>query len=133
MKKFLALFVTLLLAITMAGCKKPPLVISESDTYVIINVQNAEENQSLASYMASLEDYKDMFTIEDGMVISINGISNALDWSACWMLYTNDEALSDTGWGTAQYNGEIFGSALYGAERLIVKNGKSYIWIYQTF
>ena len=68
MKKFLALFLTMLLAFAMAGCKKTPLVISESDTYVIINVQNAEENQSLASYMASLEDYKDMFVIESGMV-----------------------------------------------------------------
>ena len=132
MKKITIFFLTLLLAISVAGCKKPPVVVTESDEYVVINVQGATDNQTLAGYMASLSEYSDIFTIENGMVTSINGISNAPDWSACWMLYTNDTEFSDTAY-SIEYNGNVYGSALYGAETLVVKNGKTYIWVYVTF
>ena len=132
MKKLTALLLTLLLAFSFASCKKAPVVINESDDYVVINVSGATQNQSLASFMASLEEYANIFTIEDGMVVSINGLSNAPDWSACWMLYTNDEEFSDTSY-SIEYQGNVYGSALFGAESLIVKNGKTYIWVYLTF
>ena len=132
MKKLSALLLTLLLAFCLASCKKPPVVVSESDTYVVINVQNASEGQTLAGYMASLTEYANMFTIESGMVTSINGISNAPDWSACWMLYTDDAEVSDTAY-SIEYKGKVYGSALKGAETLVVKNSKTYIWVYTTF
>lgn len=131
MKKFTTLLLVVLLAISFAGCKKPPVVVTESDEYVVINVQGATDNQTLAGYMASLSEYSDIFTIDNGMVTSINGISNAPDWSACWMLYTNDTEVSDTAY-SIEYKGKIYGSALYGAETLVVKNGKTYIWVYVT-
>lgn len=138
MKKFLSLVLALTLALTVAvftACKKEPLVIKESDTYVVIKVETDKTDLTLASYMASLEEYKDMFVIESGMVVSINGIENASDWSACWMLYTDDyrEEFSNSAWGTIVYKDKTYNSAALGAESLIVKNGCTYIWIYQTF
>ena len=72
--------------------------------------------------------------IEDGMVISINGLSNSYQTNSYWMIYTNDysEDVSSSAW-TIEYNGTIFNSASWGAESLVVKNGYSYIFIYQTF
>ena len=138
MKKFLSLALTLMVMLTatlISACKKEPLVIKESDTYVIVKVETNETDLTLAKYMEGLEEYKDMFVIENGMVVSINGIENASDWSACWMLYTNDysEDCSNAGWGTLDYKGETYNSAAFGAEKLIVKNGCNYIWVYQTF
>ena len=62
MKKFLSLLLTLSLTLTaifFTACKKQPLVIKESDTYVIIKVETDKTDLTLANYMASLEEYKD--------------------------------------------------------------------------
>ena len=137
MKKLLSFALTLMVMLTatlFTACKKEPLVVKESDTYVVINVENVTENQTLAGYMSSLTEYQDMFIIEDGMVISINGLSNSYQTNSYWMIYTNDysEDISSSAW-TIEYNGTIFNSASWGAESLVVKNGYSYIFIYQTF
>lgn len=137
MKKLLTLALTIMLAcsaVLFTACQKEPLVVKESDTYVVIKAETDKTDLSLANYMNSLEDFKDMFVIEDGMVISINGISNAADWSSCWMLYTDDysEDCSTSSY-KIEYNGKEYYSALFGAEALIVKDGCAYIWIYQTF
>ncbi len=138
MKKLLSLVLTLTVLVTasiLTACKKEPLVIKESDTYVVIKVETSKTDLTLANYMASLEDYKDMFVIKNGMVTSINGIENALDFSSCWMLYTDDyrEEFSNSAWGTVEYKEKTYNSAAFGAEELIVKNGCTYIWIYQEF
>ena len=138
MKKFLSLVLALTLALSVAvltACTKDPLVIKESDTYVVIKVETTKEDLTLANYMASLDEYKDMFVIENGMVTSINGLENALDWSAVWMLYTDDyrEEFSNSAWGTIIYKDKTYNSAAWGAESLIVKDGCTYIWIYQSF
>lgn len=138
MKKFLTLLLTLTVIVTASvftACKKEPLVIKESDTYVVINVETDETDLTLASYMASLSEYKDMFVINNGMVVSINGIENASDWSACWMIYTDDyrEDFSNSAWGTIVYKEKTYNSAAFGAESQIVKDGCSYIFVYQTF
>jgi hypothetical protein len=49
------------------------------------------------------------------------------------MIYTTDEDNSNTAWGLVEYNGKTYGSAMYGAEELKVKQGESYIWLYQSF
>ena len=138
MKKFLSLALTLMVMLTVtliSACKKEPLVIKDGDTFVLIKVETDKTNLTLVKYMEGLEEYSDMFVIENGMVVSINGIENASDWSACWMLYTNDysEDCSNAGWGTLDYEGETYNSAALGAESLIVKNGYNYIWVYQSF
>lgn len=138
MKKFLSLVLALTLALSVAvltACTKDPLVIKESDTYVVIKVETDKTDLTLASYMASLEEYKDMFVIKNGMVVSINGIENASDWSACWMIYTDDyrEEFSNSAWGTIIYKDKTYNSTAFGAEKQIVKNDCTYIFVYQTF
>ncbi len=138
MKKFLSLVLALTLALTIAvftACKKEPLVIKESDTYVVIKVETDKTDLTLANYMASLEEYKDMFVIKNGMVVSINGIENAADWSACWMIYTDDyrEEFSNSAWGTIIYKDKTYNSTAFGAEKQIVKNDCTYVFVYQTF
>ena len=138
MKKFLTIALTIVLALTatlFVACKKEPLVVKESDTYVAIKVETDKTDLTLANYMASLVEYQNMFQIINGMVTSINGIENAADWSACWMLYTDDysEDCSNAGYGTIEYKEKIYNSSSLGAEKLVVKNGCTYIWIYQTF
>ncbi len=138
MKKFLTIALTIVLALTatlFVACKKEPLVVKESDTYVVIKVETDKTDLTLANYMASLVEYQNMFQIINGMVTSINGIENAADWSACWMLYTDDysEDCSNAGYGTIEYKEKIYNASSWGAEKLVVKNGCTYIWIYQTF
>lgn len=132
MKKLLTLLLVTLTALMMfTACgKKDPIVISESDEFVVINCQTDEQDLTLASYMDGLDD---IFVIENGMVVSINGIKNAADWTYCWMLYTDDEEMSNTAWGEIEYKDKVYGSAVLGADELIVKNGKTYIWVYQGF
>ena len=138
MKKFLTFAFAVIVALTatlFVACKKEPLVIKESDTYVVIKVETDKIDLTLANYMASLQEYQNMFAINDGMVTSINGIENASDWSACWMLYTDDysEDCSNASYGTIEYKQKIYNSSMWGAEKLVVKNSCTYIWIYQTF
>ncbi len=133
MKKLLTLLLvtlTALMMFTACGKNKDPLVISETDEFVVIKCQTDEQDLTLASYMDGLDD---IFVIENGMVVSINGIKNAADWSYCWMLYTDDEEMSNTAWGEIEYKDKVYGSAVLGADSLVVKNGKTYIWVYQGF
>lgn len=115
-----------------------PLVIKESDTYIIINVVSTQveitENTTLLDYMNSLkEDGQLEFEIENGMINSVNGIKNPSDWSKCWMLYTSDSDNSNSAWGEVEYNGKVYGSAIFGAETLKVKDGFTYVWIFKEF
>ena len=133
MKKLLTLLLvtlTALMMFTACGKNKDPLVISETDEFVVIKCQTDKEDLTLASYMDGLDD---IFLIENGMVVSINGIKNPADWSYCWMLYTDDEEMSNTAWGEIEYKDKVYGSAVLGADELIVKNGKTYLWVYQGF
>lgn len=142
MKKFLNLLLICLLVVlsAFASCAKDkePLVVIESDTCIVITVSNEQmeidSSTTLLDYMNSLKsDEQINFTISNGMINSINGIENPQDYSSCWMLYTSDSLNANDAWGTAEYNGEIYGSAVVGAESLIVKNNCIYIWVYQSF
>lgn len=122
-----------------AGClAKKPQVIKESDTYIVINVSKKQmeitAETTLVAYMGALKENGELsFEMQNGMVASVNGIENPADWSSCWMLYTNDADNANTAWGQIEYEGEIYGSAMFGAESLKVKDGCTYIWIFQSF
>jgi hypothetical protein len=143
MKKLFNTLVSLLLFATMlafTGClaKKEPMVIKESDTYIVIHVSSEQmeltDTTTLVEYMNALkEDGALDFEMTNGMVSSVNGIENPADWSSCWMLYTSDEDNANTAWGEVEYKGEVYGSAIVGAETLTIKEGCLYIWIYQSF
>ena len=144
MKKLLLNLLTLLCVCVMAlsaiacGDNQETYVIKDGDTKVIITVSSEylEENQTatLVEYMEYLKEQGKLeFEIVGGMVTAINGIENPADWSSCWMIYTDDAELSNAEWGIAEYNGKTYGSAIIGAEALIIKEGCTYIWYYQTF
>ncbi len=142
MKKTLQLFIVFMLVVlsAFASCsrKKEPLVIFESDTCIVINVSNEQmeitEDTTLLEYMNLLkQEGKINFKISGTMITSINGIDNPQDYSSCWMLYTSDSKNANEAWGTVDYKGEIYGSAITGADSLAVKNGCIYIWLYQSF
>ena len=142
MKKVVSLFTTALIVIVLfavTGCSpKEPLVIKESDTYIVISVSDAQikitEDTTLLNYMDKLKEKGELtFEINGGMISSINGIANPSDWSSCWMLYTSDTENASTGWGTIVYKENTYGSATLGAESLKIKDGCLYIWVFQSF
>lgn len=129
---FLLAVATIFTTVFFVACDKEPLVLKESDTFVVITA-DTDENLTLIDYINSLDEYKDMFVIENGMVTSIDGVQNKADWSECWMIYTSDLEMSNTAWGEVEYQGKKYGSAILGASELIVKNGCLYIFVYQGF
>lgn len=132
MKKLLPLLlITACVFLLFSGCKKPETyVLKETDEFVIIKCYDDSDGKKLVDVMDGLDDN---FVIENGMVKSINGLENASDWSSAWMLYTDDEDLSNVAWGKVEYDGKEYGSAIYGAEELTVKSGCTYIWVYKYF
>ncbi len=139
-KKILScILVVLVLTTVLAGCKpSEPLVIKDSDTYIVIKTtaEAIGDNQEmkLIEYMEQLKaDGVLTCTIENGMVTSINGIENPADFSSCWMLYTSDVENANTAWGEVEYDGQKYGSAISGAETLVIKPDQLYIWVFQSF
>ncbi len=106
----------------------------EQLTAAVISVKNAQldEGTTLSDIMQTLKDQRTFtYEIAGGMLTEINGVKNAADYSRCWLLYTGDEEMANTAWGTYEYNGEILGSAILGANDLPVKTGEVYVWAYQ--
>ena len=110
---------------------KEPLVIFDSDTTIVIRCEETDGETTLADYMAELKTAGEIeFTIENGMITSINGIENPADYSSCWMLYTSDADNANAAWGTVLYDGVEYGSAILGAESLKIKADNIYIWVF---
>lgn len=143
MKKRLLCVAALIVAVisfALAGCtdEKDPLVIKDTDNYVVIRADSEQlkidGNTTLLDYMNALKEKNELdFEISGGMVVSVDGVANASDFSSCWMLYTSDEGNSNSAWGTALYKEKEYGSATLGCEQLKVKDGELYIWYYQSF
>ena len=88
----------------------------------------------LIDYMKIMKEQEGLaYEVKDGMIVSINGIENPADYSSCWMLYTSDAENANTAWGTVEYEGVEYGSAISGAEVLKIKEGQLYIWVFQSF
>ena len=105
-----------------------------TEDMLVIRVLKTEGEEKLLEVMAELQtDGAFTFVESGGMITTINGKENAADWSACWMLYTSDEELSNTAWGEVEYNGAKLGSAIVGAGELPVAEGQIYVWSYQGF
>ena len=137
--KVLALFlVALALLLCFASCKEEPLVIKDSDTFIVIKTTkdalDGKSDMKLIDYMEMLrKDGELEFEVKNGMITSINGQDNPTDFSKCWMLYTSDEDLSSSEWGTVEYKGTEYGSAIVGAEMLVIKPEQTYIWVFKSF
>ena len=138
MKNKTLILMILVCVMLFTACQKEPLVIKDSDTCIVIKttqeVIGGKTDMVLIDYMQQLVDDGVLTcTIENGMVTSINGTQNPADLSSCWMLYTSDAENSNTAWGTVEYEGQTYGSAISGAEALVIKPDQLYIWVFQSF
>ena len=136
LKKILSVLLVLVILAGLSACQKAePLVIKDSDTYIVVKTTGQETaDMTLMDYMTKLKEKGDLeFTISDGMITSINGIDNPADYSSCWMLYTSDADNANAAWGTVEYEGKEYGSAISGAETLKIKPDQLYIWVFKSF
>lgn len=141
MKKFLAWLLAAVGVFVFAACGKSNgagktvATVAKEENRVIITIEEVDGEPTLLDVMNDLKGSgKLTFTLSaDGMVASIEGKENAADWSAVWMLYTSDREMANAEWGTVEYNGESYGSAVVGANALGVLAGERYIWQYQSF
>ena len=136
---FSLLLNSILIFCFLTACEKQKgtataIVEQTTETMLVIKINEAEENTTLLSVMETLRtEEKLSFETVSGMVNSINGKANTADYCSCWMLYTSDSEMANTEWGTIEYNGNTYGSAILGAETLTVIANAYYIWIYQSF
>lgn len=141
MKKFLSVLLVMAILAGMfllTACQNEKLVIKDSDTYIVIKTTekaiDGATDMTLMDYMETLKEKGELeYSISNGMITSINGIDNPADYSSCWMLYTSDEDNANVAWGTAEYEGKEYGSAISGAETLKIKPDQLYIWVYKSF
>ena len=151
MKKALSLLLVMLItcAVLLSGCQPDTTVIETpgtdpetnlviTDDHVIIKITqealNGETDMTLMDYMEELKNKGELeFVVKDGMITAINGIENPADYSSCWMLYTSDADNANASWGTVEYEGKEYGSAISGAETLKIKADQLYIWVYKSF
>ena len=137
LKKLLSLALAVMVLVGMmllTACRTEPLVIKDSDTYIVIKTTGEKDDLYLIDYMEKLKEKGQLeFSVSDGMITSINGIDNPADFSSCWMLYTSDEESANAAWGTVEYEGKQYGSAISGAEQLKIKPDQLYIWVFKSF
>lgn len=108
--------------------------VEKTDGFVAITVTKMEGEAVLSSVMEMLQSEGEIsFTFDGtGMLIELEGVQNAADWSACWMLYTSDAELADATY-SKEWKGARYGSAVVGATQLPVCEGCVYLWSYDAF
>ena len=105
-----------------------------TEDMVAIRALGVEADNTLLNLMVQLKSEGAIdFTLNNGMVTSINGKENPADFSSCWMLYTSDAEMANTEWGEIEYKGEKLGGAVVGADFLPAVEGEVYVWYYQAF
>ena len=136
MKKFLTLFIVVLLAFSLVGCKKTIANVDTVENKVIITVTDqVEEDTNLFEFMGVLKD-NNLLTYEyntgayGAYITSINGVQ--ADLNEFWGLYSDDEEFTTTT-DQIECNGKVYSQTILGAESLIVKQNKTYIWVLIEF
>ena len=122
----------------LVGCKEEKSakaeIVAKTETLVVIKVIEVKGDATLLDAMHYLQGEGALqFEVVGGMLSSIEGKANPADWSACWMLYTSDAEMSNTQWGTVDYNEHTYGSAILGVDSLQVTVGEYYIWSFDSF
>lgn len=138
-KLFAAAFAAILAlsAFAFTACAPKTVVVDEETQYIIIKpdskILELTSETTLLDYMAVLKERKEIdYTVDNGMVMSINGTENPADWSSCWMLYTDDTENVNPSL-TIKYNEKSYSQTNFGAGEVIAKAGCTYIWVYQSF
>ena len=135
MVTFLLLLATIFCFVSCGGGEVECTIVENTETRVFFTVSKTDGNATVLDCMEYLAENVDGFSykISGGMVTEINGKANATDFSGCWMLYTSDEDMSNNTWGVTAHEGQTLGSAILGAEALIVETGEIYAWEYTIF
>ena len=120
---FLAVICSALCFIACGGENQPVAITAPQTVEEGTNLLDIMQEQKMAGELA--------FEIENGMIVEINGTKNTTN--SFWMLYTSDEKNANAEWGTFEWKGETLGSAVAGADTLIVAQGETYVWVYQKF
>ncbi len=108
--------------------------VNVSENIVVIELKCAGEAEFLIDVMADAQKAGEFtYVVKNGMVDSVNGKTNAADWSYCWMVYTSDTEMSSTAFGSYEYGGQTLGSANLGVEALPLLDGGIYVLHYQKF
>ena len=132
-----ALLTMLCLLCGLTACKSgtgSARVLDSDEKTLVLYVDEAKGNVTLLSLMEDLKEAEQLdFKMSGTMVTAINGVENTADFSGCWMLYTTDVEMANNAWGTISYNGKTLGSAIVGADSLLVTAGELYVWSYQSF
>ena len=137
-RKFLSILlvaVALFCLLSCGGGEVKCTLAEMSETRVVISVEETDGKGTLLSCMEYLgeENSSSTYDFSIGMLTAINGKSNDAVANQYWMLYTSDGEMANTAWGSVEYEGKTLGSAIIGAEVLIVKEGETYVWVYQSF
>ena len=135
---FISLLATALLSVfCFVSCKNGTAaaeVVETTETLVVIRVNETDQIPTLFDVMEDLQDANALqFELTGTMLKSLNGKANPADFSACWMLYTSDDEMSNGDWGTYDDNGTAYKSAIFGGDALVVSAGAYYVWVYTTF
>ena len=135
MKKIIALSLCImLLCAFLCGCEAKTKVLKETDEFIVITPSEEFVGKTLKDCMDDLKTRGELeFSVNKGMISSINGIDNPADYSYCWMLYTDDAENGNDAWGTIEHAGKTYASATLGAESLVIAKGCVYIWVYTKF
>ena len=137
MKRKIFVVVSFLFLFVLCSCQPSGLShakygVESTENVVVITVEEVKDAKSLMDVMEQAKaDGELTYETSDGMITSINGKANPADWSYCWMMYTSDTSMANTEYGTYEYEGQILGSAVLGAEALPVVDGGIYVWVYQ--
>ena len=108
--------------------------VSGDTVLVEIRIDEKGEDAFLLDVMNKAKEEGELtFELSGGMLVSMEGYANDADFNPCWMLYTSDEELSNTEWGTVIMGERTLGSAILGAEALPIEEGESYVWSYVHF
>jgi hypothetical protein len=137
-RKMIAFLSVLLLVFCLFSCgggEAECAIIENTETRVFFTVSEADGKATVLDCMKYLSKNVEGFSykISGGMVTEINGKANTADFSGCWILYTSDTEMSNNAWGVTAHEGRTLGSAILGAEALIVEVGEIYAWEYTIF
>ena len=143
MKRKLTTFITILLVLCISlfaitGCdgEKSDVkaqILSSTQTTVVIKITQTDGKATLLDAMEYLKEQNQLTYQKDAqnMIKAINGSQAGAN--SFWALYTSDSEMANAEWGTFDYQGQILGSAIFGANDLEVIQNGVYVWDLTTF
>ena len=141
MKKFL--LAASLAVLVFAGCagggEANYYAEVSSEELVVFVAEDISGDMSWRDYFDGLQEEGIItYSMDGSMLAELNGVSNASDYSSCWMLYSDLTELDGKIYGNAErgtydYDGRQLVSCAYGLELMPVIEGYAYAAVYVTF